>query len=57
MMNEPPNRRLSVTEEVNGEGFSFAVTIGFDPTFGNPCEVFLTKRANLGPSWKPRSTN
>ena len=48
MMNEPPNRRLSVPEEVNGAGFSFAVPIGFDPTFGTPCEVFLTKRGKSG---------
>lgn len=31
-----------------GDGFRFAVTVGFDPQFGNPCEVFLTKRGKSG---------
>jgi len=39
---------MSITEEVNGDGFAFAVTVGFDPTFGSPCEVFLTKRGKSG---------
>ena len=47
-MSSPPNRRPSFTEEVAGEGFTFAVTVGFDPVFGNPCEVFLTKRGKSG---------
>jgi len=47
-MNEPPNRRPSITDEVSGEGFSLAVTVGFDPHFGNPCEVFMTKRGKSG---------
>jgi sulfopyruvate decarboxylase TPP-binding subunit len=33
---------------VSGEGFSLAVTVGFDPHFGNPCEVFMTKRGKSG---------
>jgi len=47
-MSDPPNRRPSITDEVHGEGFNFAVTVGFDPEFGNPCEVFLTKRGKSG---------
>ena len=47
-MSEPPNRRPSVTAEVNGDGFELAVTVGFDPDFGNPCEMFLTKRGKSG---------
>ena len=47
-MSEPPNRRPSVTDEVSGDGFDLAVTVGFDPNFGNPCEVFLTKRGKSG---------
>ena len=47
-MNEPPNRRPSITDEVSGEGFSLAVTVGFDPHFGNPREVFMTKRGKSG---------
>ena len=47
-MSDPPNRRPSFTEEVAGDGFTFAVTVGFDPVFGNPCEVFLTKRGKSG---------
>ena len=44
----PPNRRPSFTDEVVGDGFNFAVTVGFDPDYGNPCEVFLTKRGKAG---------
>ena len=47
-MSDPPNRRPSITDEVMGDGFRFAVTVGFDPQFGNPCEVFLTKRGKSG---------
>ena len=47
-MSDPPNRRPSITDEVRGEGFELAVTVGFDPDFGNPCEVFLTKRGKSG---------
>ena len=47
-MTDPPNRRPNVTQEVIGDGFRFAVTVGFDPQFGNPCEVFLTKRGKSG---------
>ena len=47
-MSKPPNRRPSVTDEVSGDGFDLAVTVGFDPNFGNPCEVFLTKRGKSG---------
>jgi hypothetical protein len=42
-MSDPPNRRPSITDEVVGDGYEFAVTVGFDPEFGNPCEVFMTK--------------
>jgi len=47
-MADPPNRRPSITDEVVGDGFRFAVTVGFDPKFGHPCEVFLTKRGKSG---------
>lgn len=47
-MTDPPNRRPSITDEVIGDGFKFAVTVGFDPQFGNPVEVFLTKRGKSG---------
>ena len=47
-MTAPPNRRPNVTQEVIGDGFRFAVTVGFDPQFGHPCEVFLTKRGKSG---------
>jgi len=47
-MTDPPNRRPNITEEVIGDGFRFAVTVGFDPQFGHPCEVFLTKRGKSG---------
>jgi hypothetical protein len=47
-MSDPPNRRPSITDEVIGDGFDFAVTVGFDPQFGNACEVFLTKRGKSG---------
>ena len=47
-MSELPNRRDSVTEEVKGVGFSLAVTVGFHPTFGHPCEIFITKRTKTG---------
>ena len=47
-MSDPPNRRTSFTDEVTGEGYEFAVTVGFDPAFGNACEVFLTKRGKSG---------
>jgi hypothetical protein len=47
-MADPPNRRPSITDEVIGDGFRFAVTVGFDPQFGNPVEVFLTKRGKSG---------
>ena len=47
-MIDPPNRRPSFTDEVVGDGFNFAVTVGFDPDYGNPCEVFLTKRGKSG---------
>ena len=47
-MSDPPHRRPSITDEVRGEGFELAVTVGFDPDFGNPCEVFLTKRGKSG---------
>ena len=47
-MSDPPPRRPSITDEVSGDGFELAVTIGFDPKFGNPCEVFLTKRGKSG---------
>jgi hypothetical protein len=47
-MIDPPNRRPSCTDEVVGDGFNFAVTVGFDPDYGNPCEVFLTKRGKSG---------
>ena len=47
-MSDPPNRRPSITDEVVGDGFEFAVTVGFDPEFGNPCEVFMTKRGKSG---------
>ena len=47
-MSDPPNRRPSITDEVVGDGFEFAVTVGFDPAYGNPCEVFLTKRGKSG---------
>jgi len=47
-MTDPPNRRPSITDEVHGDGFNFAITVGFDPEFGNPCEVFLTKRGKSG---------
>ena len=47
-MSDPPNRRPSITDEVVGDGFNFAVTVGFDPEFGNPCEVFMTKRGKSG---------
>ena len=47
-MSDPPNRRPSITDEVIGDGYEFAVTVGFDPEFGNPCEVFMTKRGKSG---------
>ena len=47
-MTDPPNRRPNVTQEVIGDGFRFAVTVGCDPQFGHPCEVFLTKRGKSG---------
>jgi len=47
-MSDPPNRRPSITAEVAGEGFEFGVTVGFDPIFGNPCEIFMTKRGKSG---------
>ena len=47
-MSDPPNRRPSITDEVVGDGYEFAVTVGFDPEFGNPCEVFMTKRGKSG---------
>ena len=47
-MSDPPNRRPSITDEVVGDGYEFAVTVGFDPEFGNACEVFLTKRGKSG---------
>ena len=47
-MSDPPNRRPSITDEVIGDGYEFAVTVGFDPEFGNPCEVFMTKRGKAG---------
>ena len=47
-MTDPTNRRPNVTQEVLGDGFRFAVTVGFDPQFGHPCEVFLTKRGKSG---------
>jgi hypothetical protein len=47
-MIDPPNRRPNITDEVRGDGFELAVTVGFDPDFGNPCEVFLTKRGKSG---------
>jgi hypothetical protein len=31
-----------------GNGFKLAVTVGFDPQFGHPVEVFLTKRGKSG---------
>ena len=43
-----PARRASVTESVKGNGFSFAVTVGFHPTYGSPLEVFLTQRGKSG---------
>ena len=43
-----PSRRASVTESVMGEGFSFAVTVGFHPIYGSPLEVFLTQRGKCG---------
>ena len=43
-----PARRASVTESVKGDGFSFAVTVGFHPTYGSPLEVFLTQRGKSG---------
>jgi len=43
-----PDRRASVTESVKGEGFSFAVTVGFHPIYGTPLEVFLTQRGKSG---------
>ena len=43
-----PRRRQSVTESVLGEGFSFAVTVGFHPIYGSPLEVFLTQRGKCG---------
>jgi hypothetical protein len=47
-MSDPPDRRPSITDEVSGDGFELAVTVGFDPGFGNPCEVFMTKRGKSG---------
>ena len=47
-MSDPPDRRPSITDEVSGDGFELAVTVGFDPNFGNPCEVFMTKRGKSG---------
>jgi len=47
-MSDPPNRRPNITAEVTGDGFELAVTVGFDPDFGNPCEMFLTKRGKSG---------
>ena len=47
-MSAPPNRRPSITDEVIGDGYEFAVTVGVDPEFGNPCEVFMTKRGKSG---------
>jgi hypothetical protein len=47
-MTDPPNRRPSITDEVVGNGFKLAVTVGFDPQFGHPVEVFLTKRGKSG---------
>tara|TARA_R100001086_G_scaffold205258_1_gene121107 strand:+ start:102 stop:458 length:357 start_codon:yes stop_codon:yes gene_type:complete len=43
-----PARRASVTESVKGDGFSFAVTVGFHPNYGSPLEVFLTQRGKCG---------
>jgi len=43
-----PARRASVTESVKGDGFSFAVTVGFHPIYGAPLEVFLTQRGKCG---------
>jgi len=45
---EPPNRRPSITVEVPGEGFTFAATVGFDPSTGSACEIFLSKRGKSG---------
>ena len=43
-----PGRRQSITETVDGEGFSFSVTVGFHPIYGYPLEVFLTRRGKSG---------
>lgn len=43
-----PARRASVTQGIQGEGFAFAVTVGFHPTSGAPLEVFLTQRGKSG---------
>ena len=48
MKSDLPTRRSNVTESVSGEGFSFAVTVGFHPNYGSPLEVFLTKRGKGG---------
>tara|TARA_R100001143_G_scaffold51913_1_gene46833 strand:+ start:500 stop:835 length:336 start_codon:yes stop_codon:yes gene_type:complete len=47
-LSDIPTRRTSVTESVAGDGFSFAVTVGFHPTYGSPLEVFLTQRGKTG---------
>tara|TARA_R110000823_G_scaffold122599_1_gene248054 strand:+ start:1321 stop:1689 length:369 start_codon:yes stop_codon:yes gene_type:complete len=43
-----PGRRDSVTESVEGDGFSFAVTVSLHPKYGAPMEVFLTQRGKIG---------
>tara|TARA_R110000824_G_scaffold307775_1_gene495388 strand:- start:65 stop:400 length:336 start_codon:yes stop_codon:yes gene_type:complete len=47
-LSDIPARRISITESVAGDGFSFAVTVGFHPTYGSPLEVFLTQRGKSG---------
>jgi hypothetical protein len=43
-----PARRAGITESIEGDGFSFAVTVGFHPIYGSPLEVFLTQRGKSG---------
>ncbi len=37
-----PTRRPNVTLSVNWQGHPLDVTVGFDPTTGQPAEVFVT---------------
>lgn len=43
-MTDLPNRRHCVTHEIG----PVAVSVGFDPRNGAPCEVFFTKRMKTG---------